>query len=618
MVDMGSIRQYSYQWHVLIYKHIRKERTVASEPITASSTPIETPPETERPGDGVASKPLFQPPAETRSDGMAVAFSEDENPFATEEIGAAPRAAANVFGACSIETFCNAGGLSLTHEDAGGWVNYLQKFNAANFWRQDSAVKIWLYTEPYDNWQDLYGVDAVLAFYHSGHGGMDGNGVFYAPLGGSWNGSGNDCTVASTDMQFANDYPDRVNYIFWSTCLSCRVLDGHNPIRTWGAANKGGFRMLFGFETISWDNPDYGKNFWEEWNKNKSFSTAWLDGSWRIAHDQAPSVVACGATAAEAQDRLYNERYLYWGHVSNSWYWWRWYYASSAAVAREPQRVLPKSPMIARLRPATVNPSTVDRFAQQFGLDIRRGAQIRATRSGTLAAATGEQSLTIAPSGSVTAHLAQPNRVNRSQLALHQARSIGEDTVRRYGLDQDVSLTFDRIRLESEGGGTGQGSGRLEGPYITQTTIQYRQVINGLPVIAPNAGTVRVTVDNDGTVTTVESSLRPVDQLLDRAYDTAASPPYGSEQGATAAPDEPRATDEAGYQQLLAQEWGKRLASWAVRGHAPLGYATVPGSTEVGYVVRGNNTVIVARKAVEVDFGNGIYKRYWVETPLFG
>jgi len=91
-----------------------------------------------------------------------------------------------------------------------------------------------------------------------------------------------------------------------------------------------------------------------------------------------------------------------------------------------------------------------------------------------------------------------------------------------------------------------------------------------------------------------------------------------AEQGITAAPDEPRATDEAGYQQLLAQEWSKRLANWAVRGHAPLGYATVPGSTEVGYVVRGNTTAIVARKVVEVDFGNGIYKRYWVETPLFG
>ena len=79
-------------------------------------------------------------------------------------------------------------------------------------------------------------------------------------------------------------------------------------------------------------------------------------------------------------------------------------------------------------------------------------------------------------------------------------------------------------------------------------------------MIAPNAGTVRVTLDNDGAVTTVESSVRPVDQLLDRAYDTAAPPPFGSEQGTTATPDELRATDEAGYQQLLAQGFGPDFA----------------------------------------------------------
>ena len=39
--------------------------------------------------------------------------------------------------------------------------------------------------------------------------------------------------------------------------------------------------MIFGFETNSVDNPNYGRFFFEEWNKNKSFSQAWLDASWR-------------------------------------------------------------------------------------------------------------------------------------------------------------------------------------------------------------------------------------------------------------------------------------------------------------------------------------------------
>ena len=35
-----------------------------------------------------------------------------------------------------------------------------------------------------------------------------------------------------------------------------------------GRANLG-LRMIFGFETTSVDNPNYGKYFFQEWNKNK-------------------------------------------------------------------------------------------------------------------------------------------------------------------------------------------------------------------------------------------------------------------------------------------------------------------------------------------------------------
>ena len=49
-----------------------------------------------------------------------------------------------------------------------------------NFWLADGGVKTWAYYEDYDNWEDTYGIDADLITYHSGHGGMDGNGVFFA------------------------------------------------------------------------------------------------------------------------------------------------------------------------------------------------------------------------------------------------------------------------------------------------------------------------------------------------------------------------------------------------------------------------------------------------------
>jgi len=144
----------------------------------------------------------------------------------------------------------------------------------------------------------------VLAVYHSGHGGMGTDGKFYAPLGYNWGGQGT--TAISDRMRVGNE---QVNYLFWSTCESLRVLAGHSPIRTWQPANLG-FRMLFGFETTSWDDPNYGKFFWEEWKKGISLSSACLDASWTIAHDQAPSVVACGSNESETRDRVFNERYF--------------------------------------------------------------------------------------------------------------------------------------------------------------------------------------------------------------------------------------------------------------------------------------------------------------------
>jgi hypothetical protein len=73
------------------------------------------------------------------------------------------------WGAFRVEKFAAASDLSYTHEDAAGWLNYVQKFQARNFWYQDAGVAPWAYYEQYDNWQDTYGMDAVLAVYHSGH-----------------------------------------------------------------------------------------------------------------------------------------------------------------------------------------------------------------------------------------------------------------------------------------------------------------------------------------------------------------------------------------------------------------------------------------------------------------
>jgi hypothetical protein len=509
---------------------------------------------------------------------------------------------ADICGAFSLETFADVGGLSYTHEDASGW---LAPLPPPNFWFKDANVQPWAYYEDYDNWLDTYGIDAVLAVYHSGHGGMDGAGKFYAPVGANWGNLGT--TVVSDRMRLGNE---QVNYVFWSTCLSCRVLEGHTPIRTWAPANLG-FRMLFGFETVSWDSPSYGSYFWEEWYKGKSLSTAWLDGSWRIAHDQAPSVVACGATAAEAQNRLFNERYLAWDHASQAWWWWRWYYAATAALAtRDAIRALPGQLLVAELAPIQVDDRQVRDVIDRIGLPIRVPEEVTASRNGSFVLSEGSARLAFGGDGSFEAQIASGNAFNRQQIDVGEAARTAQEAVRRYGLDRDVSLTFDRVRLSAEGGGSAGGTGRVEGPYVTGTTVQFRQVINGLPVLTPGAGEVRVSIDNDGTVTGIQSSVRPVAALHDRPRNTTSAP---LQEGPIA---RPQVTGDADYERVLAAEWRKRLAAWVVRGESPAQYTIVPGSTEIGYDIRDNHAIIVARRAMEVDFGHGYRKRYWLTAPI--
>ena len=519
------------------------------------------------------------------------------------------RGGANMYGGCSIEVGCGCsfGTLSYTHEDAQGWLNYVKQFTPLNFWYKDCGVKPWIYYEPYDDWQDTYGVDAVMAFYHSGHGGMDANGIFYLPMSAPWGNEG--CTViSSTDnLLWGNE---RVRYIFLSTCLSLRVLGGHSPIRTWHRSNRG-WRMLFGYETVSWDNPNYGKFFWEEWNKNKSFSTAWLDASWRIAHDQAPSVVACGATKEEAQNRLYNERFFSQDRVSNSWYWWRWYNASREA--REPQLALPQHLMTGQLQPIAAARPSARTLAERFNLALDIPTEVSNARNGSYRVAAGEKSIAYGNDGSIDVRLAQPNRANQTPLATERAKALAQEAVWRYGLDQQVPVVFDRVLLTSEGGGTAGGSGQFEGPYTTGTIVQFRQLVNGVPVITPSAGTVRISIDNDGTVTDVHTSVRAIDRLSSRSISSFNEP---TPEGGVAPVLQPEPTN---YEQLLAAEFSRQLAVGIARGGGgmPLEFTTVPDSTEIGYDIQGDEVVLIAHKAVEINFGNGYRKRYWVTVPLF-
>jgi hypothetical protein len=531
-----------------------------------------------------------------------------DNPFEGRGAAAADvRGGANLYGASSIETFCDQGSLSLTHDDADGWANYVAQFAPLNFRYRDAGVKIWQYYEQYDNWQDTYGADAVCAFYHSGHGGMDANGVFYVPMGAAW--AGNDCTALSANMRLGNEH---LRYLFWSTCLSLRVFDGQSPIRTWQAANLG-LRMIFGFETVSYDNANYGKFFWEEWNKGHSFSTAWLDASWRIAHNQAPTVTACGATQQEAQDRVFNERLFNGAPANTSWWWWRWYNAA-ATTAREPNRVVPREMRAPQLRPVTARLASTQALADRFGIGAQTAAAASRGADGSLRLREGERIVVQDSLGGISVRLAAANIANTTPLATARARSLTEDTLRQYGLDAGVQLVFDRVSLASAAGGTSEGSGRLEPERVTETIVQFRQVINGVPVISPDAGVVRVSIDNDGRVTRLNASVRQVADLGRTVSPQGPEPSAAT--GATPVPRGP--SPEPEHESQLRVAVGRRLQELIGKGASPVGVETVPGSTEIGYAIRGDLAQLVAQRAIEVDFGFGYRKRYLVEVILAG
>lgn len=570
------------------------------------------------------SRPTLEPPGYAQGaeagPGLQPSIEEltAESPLTDRETGRAlartdVRYTSNdVYGAFSIEDFPpGIGDLSQTHEDAIGWLNFLGGTGPANFWFADSGVQAWAYYEDYDNWQDTYGMDAVLAAYHSGHGTMDANGVFFAPMGAAWGSEG--VWVRSDRMRLGNE---QANYIFWSTCLSCRVLDGHTPIRTWSTANQG-FRMLFGYETTSVDNPNYGSAFGQEWRNGKSLSTAWMDASWyHISTHQAPSVAACGATAEEAQNRLYTERMFSWQHVPSSWWWWRWYYAANAArelgaPAREPNLAAPDRLLAARLIPVSANVESVRSIVDRLGLEVRVPSGLAPLRGGGFLLRDGSARLGVSADGSFDASITTPNRRNRSQIAMADAVSIATEIVARLDIEANAEVVFDQVRLSAEGGASGRGGGTIEGPFITETMVQFRQVIDGVPVIGPGAGELHVTVDNDGKITALHSTLRGVDRLHEMSPEPQGRPSPGAPRGESGPVAEPDNIEQA-----LSEAFARQLATLAVHGSAPRGYTIVPNSTEVGYAIRGNQATLIAQRLVEVDCGQGLRKQYWVRVPL--
>ncbi|MFD9860751.1 DUF6345 domain-containing protein [Streptomyces alboflavus] len=511
------------------------------------------------------------------------------------------------WGAFSIEKFATASPLFYTHEDATGWLAYLQQFYDRNFWFADGGVQVWAYEETYDNWQDRYGMDAVCAVYHSGHGDMDGNGVFHAPMGAAWDGR---TTATSNRMALGNE---KCRYIFWSTCFSLRVLAGHSPIRTWAGPNLG-FRMLFGFETTSIDHPDYGRKFWDKWRSGQTYCDAWLNASWDIHKGQAPSVCAVGATQAEAVNRLNTERNFYRDAVPDNWYAWRWYNARESLA--EQLTAAPDNPQVIQLAPRDPS-SELAEAGRIASFPTAALEEVQVERQGVLSATSGDRVASTGPHAVRWVRLAEPNHRNTTALPTDRAVDLARAFAEQHA--DGAELVVDSVHDLMQNSGTKDGS-EIGAPVSLQTHVTFRQAFDGVPVITPDRGVIRVGLDNDGTVVQAQLSTRTATGTTREAGALVTPPGAG---GAEA----PAVRDP---QEALAAAQERLLAELAVRGTpedgdypAAVGRAQrpeirdVPGTLQVGYEVEGNEAYLAARKLVEIGPRDSGYRtQRWVIAPL--
>jgi hypothetical protein len=510
----------------------------------------------------------------------------------------------------SIEDFpAGIGDLGLTHDDAQGFYDYIRQFNTPNAWYRDGSVGQWIYEETYDNYLDDYGFDAARVVYHSGHGSMDGNGVFWLPVGSDWGG---DVWTSSNDMRLGNEY---ARYVFWSTCLSLRVKDGHSPIRTWANANLG-LRMIFGYETVSVDNGNYGKFFFQEWNKGKSFSTAYLDASWRISTGQEPSVTATGATQAEASSRVFNERTFSGERAATNWWWWRWYDASRA---RTRNLRIPSGARSAKLGPAPASGRDLASWAERFDVGVPGGIDEQELRRGIVLGGDAGARIAVGPDGSRDVRLAETADI-RGQISADQAIKVAHRAIEQYRLAENVDLILDHVRYDRHAGASADE--RVE-ETVREVTVNFVQVVDGIPVVSPDGGRVQIRVDNERTVTGIADSTREVRDVRDHP----ATPPRPDSRkprtpGARASGSSAeinggvQSANTAAVDDLLDGALQRRLRRVAAGGQFPSGVREVPASTEIGYALRDGDAVLVARREVELEFGRGLAKRYVIEEPI--
>ncbi len=448
------------------------------------------------------------------------------NPMVQDEsvlfTGRSTSGVSDFVGTMSVQNF---GGLQSTlyntHASADGFRNYLTTWYKPNFALQDTGVSVWLYNDiaggdNYDLWNSAgtdYGMDAVRTAFHSGHGGMAATNVFFAPLGANWanrgwNAFSSQMSLGGNNWSFGDE---RLRYLFWDTCNSVVINGGSDPYNTWGTHARG-IRMVFGYTTTSVDNPNYGKFFWEEWNKGKTLSQAFLDASWRINTGQSPSVVAFGADQGSANSILYNERFMTSAYSGNNWGQWRWYNARSSAIS--PRTAVlsnfesSKPTEVFSIAQGSNRVADVSRIANAFGITIKGSREIQNRPFDLKVVETKAGVLVVEPNGNFELRLNTPSStgVQGKSISDDELLNKAESVAKQLNFAKGFDLHPGLVRDTMENGGSKNYKDKAN---IVEKTVILDQVIDGVPFIDPNAGHLEVSFDaNSGNIKQVRSNLQ--------------------------------------------------------------------------------------------------------------
>ncbi|WP_238986833.1 DUF6345 domain-containing protein [Paracoccus sp. MKU1] len=516
-------------------------------------------------------------------------------------------AARRIYGACSVETYRAAGALHAAHRDAGGFLDAVDRFATPDFWRRDGAVKSWIYDRQAVEHAPGRDMDSVRVFYHAGHGRMDEDRIFHLPMGALWTGT--DACLTSERMRLGSG---ALRYLFWSTSQSLRVEPGFGPLYSWARANRG-LRMLFGFDSICWDSGRYGANFWRHWQMGKSFSQAWLDGAWDVAPNQSPVACACAPDRDTALAMLFGERHFKAQRSTAQCWAWRWH-TPVALHQREPTLTEPPAEFAAvRLVPVVEDRALAKAVLARLGLDP---ALVAVDAQGAITVSHGPIRFQHHPDGRILLEL-EPGAPGRGLREIPPRRALisrAQNMIRHHGfLLPGIELVFDRVSLAMSASASLLRLDEPPAQNLDEIIVQFRQAIDGIPVLTPDAGSLRLAMRPDGTVLRIESTLRRVaERMPARAH------PHGL-------PDDPPppvrpeglpTPEPQAISRILAQHSARLMRDLAARGAAPLSLRILPGTTEIGYGIRSNTARLVARQGIEIECVRGFRKRYWIQSDL--